>query len=231
MDEIPSKVSAHLGEGVDQKVVVMTITAVTDQSPGPEMRIQQAALIALAERGFGEVTAADVCRAAGVTETEFAEHYANVGEIYTSCIQTKIARHRDRMTSTFERRRSLTESLRIALMAFLDTMREMQQMHIATKQLTVMGLSAVGPLAEAVTEMHQQSLLALQSDLLQLERVHSITWELPVERLALLMMATLEGLITDYLLRHDDESTTAVLEVLAYHLAQHGRRSSKNQPK
>ncbi|HEY0119737.1 MAG TPA: TetR family transcriptional regulator [Cellulomonas sp.] len=49
--------------------------------PGARERLQQAALVLFAERGFEQTTAADIARSVGLTERTFFRHFADKREV------------------------------------------------------------------------------------------------------------------------------------------------------
>lgn len=131
----------------------------------------------------------------------------------------------DSVAATVIRRRSLTDSLLAAMTAYWDTVEAHVPEHRAVRHLRAQRWETPGPDHDSgrVTTDGVADWLALIAD------VHLVQWELPVERLALLTSATLDGLTTDYLVTGDPAPAREVLRVLSYQIGRYGRRPSKNQ--
>lgn len=192
-------------------------------------RIRSAAVDLVNSGGMSSVTIPAISAAAGLRDGEFEEYYASVEAVFLDVVGSLMITHTEVIDATMLRRRSLTESMKIALFAFWDVVEARVDDHRATKYVTLAGLRTGTPGAEG-RSLYDEFLAAAESWLLEIERVHSITWELPVRQLARLMIATLDGLVLDYVVTRDGAGARKLLEVLGYHLAQHGRRVAKNYP-
>lgn len=209
----------------------------SDPSTSPDSRavadtgdsIRRAAVNLVNEGGLSHVTVPAISAAAGLRDGEFAEYYASVESVFADVAGSLRTTHTEKIDATLLRRRSLTESMQIALFAFWDVVEKRVDDHRATQYVTLAGLRTQTPGEEGRT-LYDEFLASAEQWLTDIERVHSITWELPVRQLARLMLATLDGLILDYIAARDSTGTRALLEVLGYHLAQHGRRVAKNYP-
>jgi AcrR family transcriptional regulator len=193
--------------------------------------IRRAAVALLNSGGFAAATVAEICAAAGVDEPTFERHFSSLNEVYIDIAESLVAAHVENMGATMLRRRSLTESMRLMLLAFWGLVEERLDDHRALKYLTFAGLAGEVHGGDGDTSsLYATFLDQTEAQLLEVERIHSITWELPVRQLARMMLATLDGLVLDYLVNRDSAGARQMLEIFAYHLAQHGRRVAKNYP-
>lgn len=153
---------------------------------------------------------------------------SSVDEVFSSLMSDVGRVHSDSVTATISRRRSLTDSLQHAFSAYWDTVVAHRDVHLAVRSIqgrrldTRDGTTDVDPM-----RFSAQSGVSTWLDLIA--DAHHIRWELPTDRLALLVSATLDGLTTHYLVSGDPQPARDVLQVLAYQVAQYGRRPGKNQ--
>ena len=199
--------------------------AITDTSDS----IRRAAVDLVNEGGMSHVTISAISAAAGLRDGEFEEYYTSVEAVFLDVAGSLMSTHSEVIDATMLRRRSLTESMKIALFAFWDVVEKRVDDHRATKYVTLAGLRTESP-GEESRSLYDEFLASAENWMVEVERIHSITWELPVRQLARLMLATLDGLVLDYVVTRDSAGAHKLLEVLAYHLAQHGRRVAKNYP-
>jgi AcrR family transcriptional regulator len=191
--------------------------------------IRRAAVGLVNDGGLSQVTVAAITEAAGLEDGEFDQYYASVEAVFLDVAGSLVSSHAAKIDATMLRRRSLTESMKLALYAFWDVVEKRVDEHRATKYVTLSGLRTQTP-GEESRSLYDEFLSFAENWLTEVERIHSITWELPVRQLARLMLATLDGLVLDYVVTRDSAGARRLLEVLAYHLAQHGRRVAKNYP-
>lgn len=192
-------------------------------------RIRRATVVLVNEGGLPRASIPAISAAAGLADGEFGQFYASVDAVFLDVAGTLIGRHIQNVDATMSRRRSLTESMRLALFACWEIVENCFDEHQAVKHMTLAGLRTQTPGTESRL-LYDEFLSACEDRLTEIERIHSITWELPVRQLARLMLATLDGLVLDYLASRDSAGAHKLLEVLAYHMAQHGRRVAKNYP-
>ncbi|MEO5834412.1 MAG: hypothetical protein ABJA16_02830 [Nakamurella sp.] len=191
--------------------------------------IRRAAVDLVNGGGMSLVTIPAISAAAGLQDGEFSQFYASVDAVFLDVAALLVSSQIKSVDATLSRRRSLTESMRLALFAFWEVVEDRIDDHQATKHMTLAGLRTQTPGTES-RSLYDEFLTAVEDRLNELERIHSITWELPVRQLARLMLATLDGLVLDYITNRDSAGARKLLEVLAYHIAQHGRRVAKNYP-
>ncbi len=191
--------------------------------------IRRAAVDLVNEGGLSHATIPNISAAAGLRDGEFAEYYPSVDAVFLDVAGSLVSSHTENIDATMARRRSLTESMKLALYAFWDVVEKRVDDHRATQYVTLAGLRTETP-GEQSRSLYDEFLVFAENWLNEVERIHSITWELPVRQLARLMLATLDGLVLDYVVTRDSAGARKLLEVLAYHMAQHGRRVAKNYP-
>lgn len=173
-----------------------------------------------------------ICAEAGIGEADFENFYASEAALFTAISDGLVKGHTTVITATMVRRRSLTESMRIALLAWWSLVEERADAHLATNYWLMSSLrDSVNGSGNAAISLHAGYLRWTEERLSEMAEIHGITWELPVSRLARLLLAALNGLVDDYLINRDSVASKDVLELLAYHIAQHGRRIAKNDPR
>jgi len=191
--------------------------------------IRRAAVDLVNDGGMSNVSIPAISAAAGLQDGEFSEYYASIDAVFLEIAGSLVSSHGERIDATMLRRRSLTESMKLALYAFWDVVEKRVDEHRATKYVTLAGLRTQTP-GEESRSLYYEFPTTTENWLLAVERIHCITWELPVRQLARLMLATLDGLVLDYVVTRDSAGARKLLEMLAYHMAQHGRRVAKNYP-
>lgn len=191
--------------------------------------IRHAAVALLNAGGTAHVTVAAISASAGLQDGEFFQYYATVDDVFIEVAESLVSSHVENIEATLSRRRSLTESMKLALFAFWDVVEKRVDEHRATKYVTLAGLEVQVPGGES-RSLYDEFLTFTENWMNEVEKIHSITWELPVRQLARLMLATLDGLVLDFVVTRDSAGARKLLEILAYHLAQHGRRVAKNYP-
>lgn len=177
---------------------------------------------------------------------EAVVHTISIDEVHSSLVEELGRLHFDRVVATVARRRSLTDSLQVALDAHWDAVVDHRDEHRALRRIQAARRDTVT--ARTRTDGSDRSSADLDArpddtgngtpwspthgiaDWLDLiADAHHIRWELPRDQLSLLVTATLEGLTVGYLATGDPEPARAVLRVLAYQVARYGRRPAKNQ--
>lgn len=191
--------------------------------------IRVSAVRMLNRGGLAAVTVSAVCADTGIDEAEFTRHYPSLAAVFDAVVEALMVAHAEKLSSSMVRRRSLTESFRIALRGYWDVVEANLAEHQAVKYLSFAGVDAE---QEPGTDRpaHTLYLVTTERRLLEMARLHQVTWELPVRQLARLMLAMLDGLLLDYLVHRDRPGVYRLLDIFAYDLAQHGRRVAKNHP-
>ena len=145
--------------------------------PPSRAEIQQAAVRLINTRGVDAVTVDAVCADAGIDEAGFRHSFASVDELLVAINTTLIDTYIHNITSTFARRRSLTDSIQVAFAAYWDTVEVSVDMHLAARRLR---LAVAARDQEAGRAMFMETLASVEGALRDIEQVHSIEWELPV---------------------------------------------------
>ncbi len=207
-----------------------TIDDVVGSRLPPLERIQQATISLLISSGVQGAEPAAICAAADVSTDEFALYFGSQADVFVAIVQSVLDAHAGNAEATLQRRRSLTESLQIALRAVWDLIEARIDEHHALYVLMVAQAGDASLTSAMGMSLHPTYLRITEGWLTEIEKVHAISWELPVARLALLLHSTMDGLVVDYLTVRDGAQTRQLLDVLAFHLGQHGRRAAKNHP-
>jgi AcrR family transcriptional regulator len=193
--------------------------------------IRSAAVSLLNDGGVAEATASAIAARAGVTDQEFKDEFGSASDVYREIVRELMAAHGVRIAETLTRRRSLTESLTVAHFASWDLIEDRVDDHQAlmclrSAEVTEPGLVAV---SEAGGSIHDTLASGAEVWLTEVGRIHDVIWELPVAQLARHQVASMYGLILDYLARRDGETSRRIISTLSFDLAQRGRRRSKNR--
>ena len=163
------------------------------------------------------------------------EPVPSIDEVYTSLITELTRTHLDAVTATVTRRRSLTDSLQIALAAHWDTVVSHADEHRAVRKIEARRRDTADVRAAVTADQTPDdagswtAATGVSTWLGLVADAHHIRWELPDEQLTLLIASTVEGLTMNFLATGDPEPARAVLRVVAYQVAQYGRRPAKNQ--
>jgi hypothetical protein len=99
--------------------------------------------------------------------------------------------------------------------------------------LTVLRVAALADPTLAVpagstTSLHDEFITASERWLVQVARVHDVTWELPTRLLATMVAGSMTGVVLDYLAQHNMDASREMVGVIAFDLARRARRNSKN---
>ena len=178
--------------------------------------------------GVHAATVPAIAAAAGVEESVIWANYDSVGDVFATMVDNLVRIHSDEITPTIIRRRSLTESMKVMLFTFWNSVESQPEAHIATKHLRLVDGDEFDRASGRA--LYNSFLATTERGLRTMEEIHGIVWERPVNLLARMMIATLDGMVLEYTVTRDSVAARQLLELLAYHLAQHGRRSSKNHP-
>lgn len=193
-------------------------------------KLLQAAVAQINSVGIDAVTIESVCREADVAESSFDDCFRSKQQMLLAIGELLVQGASAAVRVTLSRRRSLTETVRLALFAMWGAVEQQAAWHQAANEVTFASLRS----AESVTvaraqynAYHQE----VQHLMEAIAEIHGIAWERPVAELTNLMVATIDGLVMGYLVSRDGSAAKQVLELFAYHIAQHGRRTAKNDPK
>jgi AcrR family transcriptional regulator len=190
-------------------------------------QIELAAVRVITQQGVEAASVPAICAEADVDEEAFRACFGSVDDVIESVMSATVDAEAELVAATFVRRRSLTESLRVAMYALWDDIERNPGPHLMAR---MMMFSKAGGYQARMAAAYHAALERTEQQLRAQGQVHGITWELPVEEMAKIMLSALDGLITQYLIMGDAADPRRTLDLLAYHLAQHGRRSAINHP-
>jgi AcrR family transcriptional regulator len=193
--------------------------------------IRDAAVRLINTGGVAAATAPAICLEADIGVTEFGRHFATANDVFVDIARFMLAAYGAGIGGTLTRRRSLCESIRIAQLAFLEVVDH----HPETQQaLTVLRVAALGDPAVAVpagatVSLHEEFITNAEMWLVEVGRVHEVTWELPLRLLATLMVGSMTGVVVDYLAQRNMAASREMVGVIAFDLARRARRTAKNR--
>ncbi len=193
-------------------------------------KLLQAAVAQINKAGIEALTVDSVCAEAGLDVSVFDEHFQSRQALLLAIGQSLVQVSSAAVRVTLSRRRSLTETVRLALFALWGSVEQQAAQHQAANEVTFTSLRNPESVAVARAQYnayHQE----VQETLEAIAQIHGIAWERPVAELTNLMVSTIDGLVIGFLVSRDSAAVKQVLELFAYHLAQHGRRTAKNDPK
>lgn len=215
------------GAGLQRcKTGVPTYPAGSEQQPVSDSKSAiRGAVIELLNTGES-VTIASASLAVGFP---IAACYPTVDDVYVDIVACLIDAHVHSQTRPISaRRRSANQAFAEDFSAYQTVMVAHAQEHRAVHILilTRPELVVVGPTGSEVTLRELPGLWA-QRWLITQAQIQGMTWLQPIPLLAQLVVATLDGILTDHLNNPDLLETNALLELFAYHVAQEG---SRNRP-
>jgi AcrR family transcriptional regulator len=192
---------------------------------GASSRIQRAALELIIRRRPSAVTPEELCAISGIPEEQFAVAFSSVEEVFEAIVSGLLEKQSADVEATFARRRSLTVSVQIALEAVWRLVEREPETYQAVELLQLRGAAdrSVNPLA---TRLYFACVTQTAWLLTELGRVQQVRWDVEPQQLARFIVATVGGLITEFLIMKNALRASQTLRVLAYHISQHGRRAA-----
>lgn len=193
-------------------------------------RIRDATAHLINDRGVAGVTVPLVCDEAGIDPEVFAAHFDTVDDVFAEIARFMLAAYGAEIGSTLVRRRSLFQSIRLAQLAFFDVVQRHRDTQLALTALRVAAVDRPGLVVPpgSETALHDQLIVNSELWLVEMGRVHGVTWEVSPRLLATLVSASLTGIVLDYLARGDVTTCREMIDVVAFDLARRARRTSKN---
>jgi TetR/AcrR family transcriptional repressor of acrEF/envCD operon len=190
--------------------------------------IHRAAVHLLNSVGLEKTTVQAVCGIAGVTPAEFAQSYQSMTAVFAAIITSLTDAQNAKIAGTILCRRSLTESVQIAMSAVWKLVEQHPDDYLAVRILTAAELNTSLAVTGAEQTIHEAAIEMVEQWLLDIQNVHHMSWQLPTRQLARLTLATLDGLVLDYLFDRDGVQVRRLLDIFSFQLAQHGRRAAKS---
>ena len=133
--------------------------------------------------------------------------------------------------ATVKRRRSLSDSLNVALQEFWTLAIDATDQHRAARHLPIKApVTTLRAGGDAEAGSYETAINSAENLLQLLGQTHSVHWNLPIPVLARLIVATLNGLMVDYLHSGELDDARRILHIFSYQFSQWGRRNHKNDP-
>ncbi|MFD5326024.1 TetR/AcrR family transcriptional regulator [Streptomyces sp. NPDC127092] len=187
--------------------------------PSAERRRQlvEAAVRVMARDGVARATTRAICAEAEVSLSVFHYCFDSKQELLEAAIGSITGTYVARVMSAVEPRATLRETVRAALGTYWDHVTEHPAEHMLTYELTQYALREEGfeRLARAQYEQYVASAVVLVE---QVCAVRGIAPKVPVELVARVLAATIDGLTLQYLVLGDDRAAEALLDATADHL-------------
>ncbi|MFF5970516.1 TetR/AcrR family transcriptional regulator [Streptomyces sp. NPDC012769] len=184
--------------------------------PSAERRRQlvEAAVRVMARDGVARTTTRSVCAEAGVSLSVFHYCFDSKQALLEAAIQSITGSYVARVMSAVEPRATLRETVRGALGTYWEHVTDRPAEHMLTYELTQYALREEGfeHLARAQYEQYVASATALVE---QVCAVRGVTPRVPVELLARVLAATIDGLTLQYLVLGDERAAADLLDTTA----------------
>ncbi|MEV6329062.1 TetR family transcriptional regulator [Streptomyces sp. NPDC051909] len=184
--------------------------------PSAERRRQlvEAAVRVMARDGVGRATTRAICAEAEVSLSVFHYCFDSKQELLEAAIGAITGNYVARVMSAVEPRATLRETVRGALGTYWEHVRARPAEHMLTYELTQYALREEGfeHLARAQYEQYVASAATLVG---QVCAVLGVTPRVPVELVARVLAATIDGLTLQYLVLGDEQAAEALLDVTA----------------
>ncbi|WP_370416207.1 TetR/AcrR family transcriptional regulator [Streptomyces fradiae] len=184
--------------------------------PSAERRRQlvEAAVRVMARDGVGRATTRAICAEAEVSLSVFHYCFDSKQELLEAAIGSITGNYVARVMSAVEPRATLRETVRGALGTYWEHVRAHPAEHMLTYELTQYALREEGfeHLARAQYEQYVASAAVLVG---QVCAVLGVTPKVPVELVARVLAATIDGLTLQYLVLGDVQAAEALLDATA----------------
>ncbi|WMX43867.1 TetR/AcrR family transcriptional regulator [Streptomyces roseicoloratus] len=184
--------------------------------PSAERRRQlvEAAVRVMARDGVARTTTRAVCAEAEVSLSVFHYCFDSKQELLEAAIGSITGNYVARVMSAVEPRATLRETVRDALGTYWEDVTDHPAEHMLTYELTQYALRKEGfeRLARAQYEQYVASAAVLVE---QVCAVRGITPGAPVDLIARMLAATIDGLTLQYLVLGDDRAAEALLDATA----------------
>ncbi|MEV5969451.1 TetR family transcriptional regulator [Streptomyces sp. NPDC051921] len=187
--------------------------------PSAERRRQlvEAAVRVMARDGVARTTTRSICAEAGVSLSVFHYCFDSKQALLEAAIGSITGNYVARVMSAVEPRATLRETVRGALGTYWDHVTAHPAEHMLTYELTQYALREEGfeHLARAQYEQYVASAAILIEQVCALREV---TPKVPVQLLARVLAATIDGLTLQYLVLGDERAAADLLDTTAEHL-------------
>ncbi|MFJ3904883.1 TetR/AcrR family transcriptional regulator [Streptomyces sp. NPDC090025] len=184
--------------------------------PSAERRRQlvEAAVRVMARDGVARATTRAICAEADVSLSVFHYCFDSKQELLEAAIGSITGNYVARVMSAVEPRATLRETVRGALGTYWDHVTSHPAEHMLTYELTQYALREDGfeRLARAQYEQYVASAAVLVGEVCA---VREVTPKMPVDMIARVLAATIDGLTLQYLVLGDERAAEALLDTLA----------------
>lgn len=180
--------------------------------PAPERRaaLIEAALRVVAREGIARATTRAIVGEAGMSLASFHYAFDSRDELIDELIRTVVARELQAVVPELEPGISLRELLEHGLSRYLDHLRADPEHEQAMLELTQYALRSPDRRALATGQYARYAELATET--LTLAAAHTnVTWRIPVEQVARMLVAFTDGLTLSWLVDRDDDAARRVI--------------------
>lgn len=175
----------------------------------------------LIEGGTAAVDADAICAAAGLGRDEYDRSFDSVESVYVAITVRLLDSHVDNSDGVVDAAGSPESALRAAFRGVWDLLEERIDEHHAMYTLMLGQVHDPGLRARMGFSLYDTHLRIAERWLAGVERKHGIRWSVPIDRLAVLVQATVTGLMLDFIARRDGDEVREILDLFAGHLAVH----------
>ncbi|MFF0750843.1 TetR/AcrR family transcriptional regulator [Streptomyces sp. NPDC004267] len=187
--------------------------------PSAERRRQlvAAAVRVMARDGVGRATTRAICAEAGVSLSVFHYCFDSKQALLEAAIESITGSYVTRVMSAVEPKGTLRETVRTALGSYWEHVTAHPAEHMLTYELTQYALREAGfeHLARAQYTQYVASATTLVE---QVCAARGVVAKVPVEVMARLLAAVIDGLTLQYLVLGDERAAEALLDATADHL-------------
>lgn len=175
----------------------------------------------LIEGGAGAVDADAICAAAGLGRDQFDRSFDSVESVYVAITMRLLDSHVDNSDGAVRATGSPESALRAAVRGVWGLLEERIDEHHAMHALMLGQVRDPGLRARMGFSLYDTHLRIAERWLAGVESKHGIRWSMPIDQLAVLVQATVTGLMLDFVARRDGDEVREILDLFAGHLAVH----------
>lgn len=175
----------------------------------------------LIEGGTDAVDAEAICAAAGLGRAEYDRSFDSVESVYVAITMRLLDSHVDNPDGAVHATGSPEFALRAAVRGVWQLLEERIDEHHALHALVLGQMTDPGLRARMGFSLYDTHLRIAERWLTGVESKHGIRWDVPVDQLAVLVQATVTGLMLDFLVRRDGGEVREILDIFAADLATH----------
>lgn len=182
-------------------------------------RIVRATVTLLITRGVAAVDPATVCGAAGVDRAAFDARFTGPESVYVAITAGLLDAHVDNPDGAVGPAVPLHDALRGAIQAVWAFTETRIDDHHALHLVFLAQIADPGLRDRMGFSLHETHVRVAEQWLRSVREAQGIEWAAPIPVLAVLVQATLDGVMVDYIARRDGAQAREVLDVFAGQLA------------